>query len=292
MTMENKIESQSFRFRFINCQCFEIRLPGGKTIITDPCYDFPKETKIQKLFGLDGFHTSDLEACDYVILNHTHGDHIANLGEVIERFSPKVICQSGVAAEIAAAYPDMELTSIYPVDYDGVYFFDGFKLETFHGEHKPQRTTFRKCMEESDPITGDPRFKKLRLLGGIFNMNYLLTLDNGFRAAFVGGTDDGMCERLRSIRPNLVFRNKLENEMDVEKVAGEWYSFMKNSFCQFVVPMHFEVWEHQEPGFSKKTFERANQLARENQILSRMVPVERTKWYELSLCATFADAPD
>ncbi len=282
--MEQRIlTSGCLQFRFINCQCFEIKLPNGKTIVTDPCYDFPHENKMQQLFGLDGFHTSDLEGCDYVILNHTHGDHIANLREVIERFSPKVICHSGVAVEIAEAYPDMELTSIYPVDYDGVYYFDGFRLETFHGEHKPQRFTFRRTMEEGDVISGDPRLTKLHALGSFYNMNYLLTLDNGFRAAFVGGTDDGMSERLRTLRPNLAFRNKLANDMDVEKVAGEWYSFMKDSYSQLVVPMHFEVWENMEPGFSRKTFDRANELAQENGILARLLPVERTKWYRLEL---------
>lgn len=282
--MKERIMSGScLKFQFINCQCFEILLPNGKTIVTDPCYDFPRENQMQKLFGLEGFHTSDLEGCDYVILNHTHGDHIANLGEVIERFSPKVICHSGVAAEIAEAYQDMELTSIYPVDYDGVYEFDGFRMETFHGEHKPQRFTFRKSMEEGDVISGDPRLTRLHTLGGFYNLNYLLTLDQGLRIAFIGGTDDGMCERLRRLRPNLAFRNKLANDMDVEKVAGEWYSFMKESHCQFVVPMHFEVWENLEPGFSEKTFERANEMAREAKLKTRMVPVVRTKWYRLDM---------
>lgn len=287
---EPVLTNRSLKFRFINCQCFEIQLPNGKTIVTDPCYDFPHENKMQQLFGLDGFCTSDIEGCDYVILNHTHGDHIANLGEVIRRFSPKVICHSGVAAEIAAAYEDMELTSIYPVDYDGVYYFDGFQLETFHGEHKPQRFTFGRTMEEGDVISGDPRLTRLHALGGFYNMNYVLTLDNGFRAAFVGGTDDGMKERLRSIRPNLAFRNKLANDMDVEKVAGEWLSFMRESFSQIVVPMHFEVWENTQPGFSRQTFDRANELAEEEGILARILPVERTKWYEISLCAVSAEA--
>ena len=178
-----------------------------------------------------------------------------------------------MAAEIAAAYEDMELTSIYPVDYDGVYYFDGFQLETFHGEHKPQRFTFGRTMEEGDVISGDPRLTRLHALGGFYNMNYVLALDNGFRAAFVGGTDDGMKERLRSIRPNLAFRNKLANDMDVEKVAGEWLSFMRESFSQIVVPMHFEVWENTQPGFSRQTFDRANELAEEEGI-----PPESSRW--------------
>lgn len=279
------MSSESVSFRWINCQCFEIRLPNGKTIITDPCYDYKEnpDVPLANLFRLEGFKTEDLEACDYVILNHTHGDHISNLGEVIERFSPKVICHSGVAAEIAEVYEDMELTSVYAVDYDGTYYFDGFKMETFHGEHKPQRFTWKRTMAEGDIISQDPRLTRLHALGGLFNMNYLLTFDNGFRMAFVGGTSDGMDERLRKLRPNIALRNKIANDMDTEKAAGEWYGFMEQSYAQFVVPMHFEVWENQNPGFSEKTFDRANQMAAERGLNCRILAPKRTRWYTVKM---------
>lgn len=285
----HNITSECLSFRFINCQCFELRLPNGVSIVTDPCYDFPHNNKMQQLFKLEGFKTEDLKACDYVILNHTHGDHIANLGEVIARFSPKVICHTGVAEALAETYEDMELTSIYPVDYDGTYYFDGFRLDTFHGEHKPQRLSYKDCSLEGDVISSDPRLTRLHTLGGFFNMNYLLTLDNGFRIAFVGGNDDGMSERLRQLRPNISLRNKLANDMDVDKVAGEWFSFMKECHSQFVIPMHFEVWENLQPGFTLKSIVRANELAEEAGISVRLIYPERTKWYKLNMGFTSAD---
>lgn len=279
------MQAESVSFRWINCQCFEIKLPNGKTIVTDPCYDYKKnpDAPLADLFRLEGFKTEDLEGCDYVILNHTHGDHIANLGQVIERFSPKVICHSGVAGEIAQVYQDMELTSIYPVDYDGAYYFDGFKMETFHGEHKPQRFTWRRTMAEGDIISQDSRLTRLHALGGLFNMNYLLTLDNGFRIAFVGGASDGMEERLRTPRPNIALRNKISNDMDVEHVAEDWLEFMEQSCAQFVVPMHFEVWENQNPGFSEKTFKLANEMAVKGGLACRILSPKRTKWYRVNM---------
>lgn len=279
------MQAESVSFRWINCQCFEIKLPNGKTIVTDPCYDYKKnpDAPLADLFRLEGFKTEDLEGCDYVILNHTHGDHIANLGQVIERFSPKVICHSGVAGEIAQVYQDMELTSIYPVDYDGAYYFDGFKMETFHGEHKPQRFTWRRTMAEGDIISQDSRLTRLHALGGLFNMNYLLTLDNGFRIAFVGGASDGMEERLRTLRPNIALRNKISNDMDVEHVAEDWLEFMEQSCAQFVVPMHFEVWENQNPGFSEKTFKLANERAVKGGLACRILSPKRTKWYRVNM---------
>ena len=255
------LSMESCAFRWINCQCFEIRLPNGKTIITDPCYDYPENPNVPlaDLFRLREFTTDDIEHCDYVILNHTHGDHIANLGELIRKFSPTVICHTGVAAEVAQAYKDMELTSIYGVDYNGTYYFDGFFMETFHGEHKPQRFTWQQSMAEGDVISQNPDLTRLHALGGLFNLNYLLTFDNGFRLAFVGGTDDGMDERLRTLRPDIALRNKITNAMDVEHVAQDWYRFMERCHAQMVVPMHFEVWENQQPGFSVRSGARIRQ---------------------------------
>lgn len=271
--------------RWINCQCFEIKLPNGKTILTDPCYDYPDNPghSVADLFRLRGFSTSDLEGCDYLILNHTHGDHMANLEEVVMKYNPMVICHSGVAAEIAQACQDMPLTSIYAVDYDGTYYFDRFRLETFHGVHKPQKFTWRQCMSDGDDISQQQKLTRLHTLGGLFNMNYLITMENGFRLAFVGGMDDGMSERLRVLRPNIALRNKITNEKNVEQVAEDWYGFMKESCAQMVIPMHFEVWENMEPGFSGQSFEAANKLAEESGLNCRMLAPKRTEWYEIQM---------
>lgn len=54
---------------------------------------------------------------DYVFMNHTHADHIANLQEVCDRFHPTVIAHSAVCMELARQF-FLPLTSLYPVDYD------------------------------------------------------------------------------------------------------------------------------------------------------------------------------
>lgn len=282
----NVLSSECISFRWINCQCFEIKLPNGKTVITDPCYHYPENAShpIADLFRLNGFETGDLEACDYVILNHTHGDHMCNLEAVVDRFQPTIVCHSGVAVEIAETCENLPLTSVYPVDYDGTYYFEGFRMDTFHGSHKPQPTTWRRSMEEGDCISQKQKLSRLHTIGSFFNMNYLITLDNGFRIAFVGGLDDGMKEHLRRIRPNIVLRNKTQNDMSVEAVAKDWLGFMEESHAQYVLPMHYEVWENQKPGFSKESFQRANELAQEQGLGCRIVPLERTKWYTMQLC--------
>ena len=208
---------------------------------------------------------------------------MSNLEELVNRFHPTVICHSAVAAEIAAVCEDMYLTDLYPVDYNGTYYLDGFRLDTFHGTHKAQRFTWKSSMAAPDGISQSEKLKRLHTLGSPFNMNFILNLSNGFSLAFVGGNDDGMEEQVRKFRPNVALRNKITNPMDVDAVAGDWLGFMKESYSQYVIPMHYEVWENMNPGFSKQTFDKANEMAVEEGIATRMLWPERTVWYRLFL---------
>ena len=60
-------------------------------------------------------------------------------------------------------------------------------------------------MKAPDGISQSEKLKRLHTMGSFFNMNFVITLENGFRMAFVGGNDDGMAEHLRVIRPNIAF---------------------------------------------------------------------------------------
>ena len=138
-------------------------------------------------------------------------------------------------------------------------------------------------MAAPDGISQSEKLKRLHTMGSYFNMNFVITLENGFRMAFVGGNDDGMAEHLRAVRPNIAFRNKITNDMNVDVVAGDWFGFMQESFSQYVVPMHFEVWENRNPGFSEQTFDRANEMAQKAGLPCRMLSPKRTEWYQLML---------
>ena len=50
-----------------------------------------------------------------------------------------------------------------------------------------------------------------------------------------------------------------------------------------MVPMHFEVWENRNPGFSEQTFDRANEMAQKAGLPCRMLSPKRTEWYQLML---------
>ncbi len=275
------ISTCGLKFRWINGQGFEFRMPNGKTLLTDPFFYMP-EFQEGKGMSLMGFHVDDIEQVDYVFVNHTHHDHIGNLQQVVDRFHPIVICHSAVAMELARNFC-IPLTSIYPVDFNGRYYFDGFSLDTYHGTHhasKADYETSRKFMGGDD---------ELGVMGSIFNVNFILNLPEGLRVAFVGGNDDGMTERFREIRPNIMIRNKMGSSRDFDRVAERFADIFVKSNTQLLIPMHCETWANERPEFLQEVMDDMNRIMEEHNLVGRVKLLERTKWYSLNLTISELD---
>ena len=277
--MKNFYQSSAFRFRWLNGQSFEFRLNNGKTIITDPWFNG------NELLGRvcpPGFSIDDIDACDYVILNHTHGDHIANLDQLIEKFHPIVISHSATIMELAHFY-HIPLTSLYPIDYEGTYVLDGFTLDTYHGSHYPQPLDYEKM---SEVFKGLPGSTELNGMGGPFNVNYVITTDQGMRVLFMGANDDGMIEKLRgNKKPDLVLHNHtLPNKVRDESAARDFAGWFGKFDGLLLVPMHHENWITDAPEFNEQIWKDTNTLMEQMDKPGRFAPLERTKWYSLDLC--------
>ena len=276
------VSTSGLKFRWINGQGFEFRMPNGKTLLTDPFFDMPNFEE-GKGMSLMGFHVEDIEQVDYVFINHTHSDHIGNLQQVIDRFHPTVICHSAVAVEIAKNF-QISLTSIYPVDFNGRYYFDGFSIDTYHGTHHGSNANVEMSRMFMKKETND-----LRLMGSIFNVNFVLNLPEGLRVAFVGGNDDGMTERFREIRPNIMIRNKMGSSRDFDRVAERFAEIFAKSNTQLLVPMHCETWANERPEFLNQVMDDMNKIMEERGLIGRVKLLECTKWYSLNLSISELD---
>ncbi|WP_276951063.1 MBL fold metallo-hydrolase [Enterocloster lavalensis] len=280
--MKNLITSAGLKFRWINGQCFEFLFPNGKVLITDPW--FHGEGAAYRCCP-DNFTAGDLVGGDYLYINHGHFDHTSNIGEVYSRFKSTVIMPSPIALEMARCF-DITLTDIYPVDFNGRYYFDGFSIETFHGVHHRIPMNYQETMDEFSSLD-TPASPELNAMGSIFNMNFILTTDQGLRIAFIGGNDDGMTERMRGAdKPNIVIRNKLFSskiKTGVAETFAEWFAQVDS---QILVPMHYETWLKDDPGFAEKMIEDMNHIMEEKGKVGRVAQMERGKWYSLNLTMT------
>ena len=276
--------SHGLQIRWINGQCFEFKFSNGKTLLTDPWYSLNNhpEHPLAKVCP-QGFSLENLEGADYIFLNHTHVDHIYNLQEVQNRFNSTVITHSATAMDLAEAF-DIPLTSVYPVDYNSSYYFDGFKLNTYHGTHHAQGYTLEKYYNRK---VADARRNRLSAMGSLFNTNFELTTDEGLRIAFIGGDDDGMPERFKvNGRPNIVIRNKMRRSEHMDNVAEEWANFFKEANVQLLIPMHHEKWISSQPEFAENVFKEMDEIMIENGLIGRVAPLIRGKWYTIDLSIT------
>jgi len=277
--MNNLINSTAFKFRWINGQCFEFKLNNGVTLLTDPWYHMEEGDGMLTEMCPPGFTLDDIEGADYIFLNHTHGDHIANLQEVVEKYHSTVITHSANVLELMKTHA-IPVTDMYPVDYEGTYYFDGFVLETHHATHHRQPGTLDMAMARHP---GDPK-SLVNGMGGTFNMNFVMTTQEGMRVAFIGGNDDGMIQRLQgTAKPNVIIRNKMASskvKVGVAENFAEWFAAVDN---QVLIPMHYETWLTQDPEFAAKMITDMNRIMEEKGKSGRVAPMVRGKWYTLDL---------
>ncbi|MBQ9048732.1 MAG: MBL fold metallo-hydrolase [Solobacterium sp.] len=273
------VNSTALKFRWINGQCFEFKLNNGVTLLTDPWFHMEEGDGMLKEMCPPGFTLDDIEGADYVFLNHTHGDHTANLEEVVEKFHSTVITHSGNVLELMKVN-NIPVTDMYPVDYEGTYYFDGFILETHHATHHRQPGNLEKGLARH---AGDPK-ALANAMGGTFNMNFVLTTAQGMRIAFIGGNDDGMIERLQGTnKPNIIIRNKMASSKVKEGVAENFAAWFMAADTQILVPMHYETWLTKDPEFAAKMITDMNRIMEENGKVGRVAPMVRGKWYTLDL---------
>ncbi len=277
--MSNLVNSTALKFRWINGQCFEFKLNNGVTLLTDPWFHVEGNEPMLSEMCPPGFTLDDIEGADYVFLNHTHGDHTANLEEVVEKFHSTVITHSGNVLELMKVN-NIPVTDMYPVDYEGTYYFDGFILETHHATHHRQPNNLDKGLARHQ---GDKKALS-NAMGGTFNMNFVLTTQQGMRIAFIGGNDDGMIERLQGVnKPNIIIRNKMASSRVKEGVAENFAAWFMAADTQILVPMHYETWLTKDPEFAQKMITDMNRIMEENGKVGRVAPMVRGRWYTLDL---------
>lgn len=276
------ISADCLQFRWINAQCFQIKLPNGKVVLTDPFFPSPATSwnvtkELYDAYALEeNFGVESLEQVDYIIINHTHGDHILKLEEVYQKYHPIVIIHSPMAYDLALTH-EINLSDIYPVDFNGTYYFDGFQLETFHGTHHPVRNTYSQM--PADDICDNRRASQMSVLGGLFNMNFILTTDEQVKIGFIGGDIDGDFEMFRKHCPDILFRNKLHSSKSEYDVVKEWVDYLIQSHAKIMVPMHHEKWLTGKPGYTTKLVDDMNQYLKEKHAVARVLNPKRTQWY-------------
>ncbi len=289
-------ESQALRIRWISVQCYEIALPNGKVIVTDPFYldagifdGMDELTKNQKLerdvYAQRGFSADGFTGADYIILNHVHGDHCNLTGELWNRFMGRVLVPGPCAEEIAKTF-DIPYPAIYPLYPGNTYYFDDFTLKTYPGAHDNRAFREGKFQRPSDPRTlfdgsegfGIPCPSRLGPLGSMYNLNFMIETKNSFRIDFSAGRDfDEHLEHMRSERPNLMLRHRIRS-----CTPEEYADMVDRMGAQLIMPLHQNNARARGEDLNEY-FRRVNEILAARNSPARAFNPEPYRWYTLNL---------
>lgn len=265
--------AQQLQIRWINGNMVEMRLPGGKTLITDPFYtDGIGDSAIS--FRLPcSITVDDFNACDYIFLNHAHPDHYLNIKDLVDKFHPLIFVDSMYAAELSRTM-QIELAYIFPVEVGHSYVFPNFRLDTYHGTHNPLTGIGFGNYSFTEKLFGVKGTEPLDQYGSLFNTNFMLTLNNHFKIGFAAGTDNmNLAEAWRNNGPNLLLHQRM-----VYTTPVDYANEVMQLGGQLVLPIHHETAFAMNSDMSQFT-EEVNRLLQENAYPARMFNPQRLKWY-------------
>ena len=173
------MENKGVSLRWFNDACYEIRLPGGKTILTDPYIDSSRNHTLT---------AEDVEGADYILVSHTHFDHIVELGQIAEKFRSKIFVGASAGLELAKHF-DLPGWQMYACSPGDRYELEDFTLECFRGKHTFLGDIDRpsKWPENNARDGIDSALQTLNMLGSYEYSLWLLTLPDHTRLLIWGG---------------------------------------------------------------------------------------------------------
>ena len=245
-------QSEALRIRWISVQCYEIVLPNGKVIVTDPFYwegdnlkGLPELTRQQenslKVYAQNGFSPDQFSGADYILISHVHGDHINIVADLWNKFYGRVLVPAGAAEELAQVL-DIPYGAIMPLYPGNTYYLDDFTLTVYPGAHDNRAFREGVFMRPSDPRTpyaasddfDIPCPNRLNGLGTMFCFNFLIETKENYRIDFSAGRDyDDHVRHVREKAPNLMLRHRIRS-FTPEEYARQ----MEAMGAQLMMPLH------------------------------------------------------
>jgi L-ascorbate metabolism protein UlaG (beta-lactamase superfamily) len=148
-------------FTWYGHSCYEVRTPGGKTILFDPFLANPKSPR-----------TADsIDRCDILLVTHGHFDHMGDAVQLASRLRPVWPCIHEMSLWLARRLPGGADAAL-GMNKGGTVETAGIKISMVHADHSAGDWN---PGGETTLDLGEPA-------------GFVVELENGFRFYFAGDT--------------------------------------------------------------------------------------------------------
>lgn len=279
------MQVEILRLRWITGQCVQIRLPDDKVLMIDPIFPHSPCWKDHLGTEVEDFTQSMIGKVDYILITHSHCDHMDGIPEVLSGNKQAVVLCNEIYASQASVVYNIPCGSMRPFLNGQHYNYGSFALDTFQSTHVDLGVTadpadMMQFMKPEWAYGPKGAWERLNgFYGTLHGTSFLITLPNGYRIGYATGTcihDLARDERWRKNLPNLLLRHKVYDTPE-RKFAEEIASLGG----QIAMPVDFEAWlekTNDVNGFANQV----NHVLMDNNIRARLIVPQRYQWYSVS----------
>lgn len=286
------MQMHSIKIRWLTAVCYEIILPNGKVILTDPYITpnkIPMNCPIVDNKGFANFDLDEIKQVDYILCTHTHIDHDADIGALIKRF-PR--CQVFVGQRSAMdlfKYHDLSFDNVFPVYPNQNIELEDFTLFAYPFRHNHFFETCSQTPNLTKETFGWNGHQDLDLNGSIECLDYLITCNNGMRILLAGGVplDRHIFSLCRDWCPDVLIRQfNIRRPSDgAVMTPAEQAQVFTAYHAQLILPSHHEgLICKQGEDFPAYVDNIRAEMAKLDPGVSLLIP-EQFNWYQIGVCA-------
>jgi L-ascorbate metabolism protein UlaG (beta-lactamase superfamily) len=266
------METKPLKIRWLNDACYQILLPNGKSLLIDPYID---ESPYRVL------SSEDIQSADYILVSHTHFDHVLDIAKISERFDSKIFVGQASGLELARCY-DIPSYRMFWCSAGTRLEMPDFTLDCYSGKHtklgdfdRPSRWPENIRKDGLDPNT-----VTLNMLGSYEYMIYRLTLPDHTRIlVWGGGATEEAIAQAKEFQPDISIAQLPRETTDQ---VARLYAAIGG---KIIFPHHHDFFMNKgEEGMRviQETVDKTSQLAP----FTLVVCPQKGKWYSIKTGVT------